>query len=249
MSDPTDDPETERPNGATVTRRAFVVGAVSMSVACAATGESDDAGRSLDPNEPDEPALADAGAAADAGATTDTPEEDAGTEPDDACAETVPDALGPYWIDGSPERADLIEGGSGGTPIRVRGTVLARGPDCLPIAAAMVDFWHADDAGAYDNEGWLLRGHQLTDANGRYALRTILPGYYAPRPRHIHVRLTADGYEPLVTQLYFASDPQNAAEGTPRERLLLTLAPGADGEDEAEFHFVMRSLTAGTPTP
>ena len=53
-----------------------------------------------------------------------------------------------------------------GTRVIVTGYVLTR--DCKPIAGAWLDFWQADDIGAYDNTGFKLRGHQFTDAAGRY---------------------------------------------------------------------------------
>ena len=58
-------------------------------------------------------------------------------------------------------------------------------PDCQPIAGAVMDFWHCDDAGVYDNAGFRYRGHQFTDASGAYRLRTIRPGKYPARTQHI----------------------------------------------------------------
>src|SRR5262249_59582752 len=55
------------------------------------------------------------------------------------------------------------------------------GRDCRPLAGALLDFWQADDDGSYDNQGFRLRGHQFTDAQGRYLLSTIVPAAYAGR--------------------------------------------------------------------
>src|SRR5215213_4817710 len=49
---------------------------------------------------------------------------------------------------------------------QLKGLVLTR--NCRPVGRILVDLWHADDAGDYDNTGFRLRGHQYTDAQGRY---------------------------------------------------------------------------------
>ena len=42
-------------------------------------------------------------------------------------------------------------------------------PDCQPVANAVIELWHADAQGRYDNQGYRMRGHQLTDAMGRFS--------------------------------------------------------------------------------
>ncbi len=85
-----------------------------------------------------------------------------------SCASPAPLTLaqteGPYYTPNSPERASLIEPGMGGTKLIVTGYVLTT--DCQPIANAWLDFWQADDQGAYDNAGYRLRGHLFTDETG-----------------------------------------------------------------------------------
>jgi protocatechuate 3,4-dioxygenase beta subunit len=83
---------------------------------------------------------------------------------------------GPYFTPDSPERTSLREAGMDGTPIVLTGLVLTR--DCRPIAGALVELWHCDDAGVYDNSGYRLRGHQFTGTDGRYRFETIVPGLY-----------------------------------------------------------------------
>ncbi len=115
---------------------------------------------------------------------------------------------GPFYTPNSPERTSLLEPGITGTKITVTGQVLTT--DCKPVANALVDFWHADDNGEYDNVGYKLRGHQFTDAAGRYNLRTFVPGLYPGRTRHFHVKVQAPNQRILTTQLYFP-DPADAA--------------------------------------
>src|SRR5262249_48705881 len=74
-------------------------------------------------------------------------------------------------------------------PVELSGQVLTR--SCQPVARALLDFWHADERGDYDNVGFRYRGHLFTDADGRYRLRTILPALYTGRTRHYHVKVQA----------------------------------------------------------
>ena len=104
---------------------------------------------------------------------------------------TMPQTEGPYFKPASPERVQLFEEGMAGQPIELVGFVLTRG--CKPLAGALLDFWQADDKGRYDNSGFRLRGHQFTDAEGRYRLRSIVPGLYPGRTRHIHLKVQPAG--------------------------------------------------------
>src|SRR5690606_24451885 len=115
-----------------------------------------------------------------------------------------------YFTPRSPERRSLIEPGMAGTPIVLEGLVLST--DCRPIAGALFDIWHCDADGHYDNEGYRLRGHQFTDADGRYRMETIVPGLYPGRTRHFHVKVQPPGGRVLTTQLYFPDEPANARD-------------------------------------
>lgn len=98
-----------------------------------------------------------------------------------------------------------------------------------PIPNASVEVWQPDDEGNYDlqkpNASEMdLRGRFLTDAEGRYYLRTVAPcGYMIPmdgpvgdmiraqrrhgyRPAHIHFLVGASQYREVVTALYFRGD-------------------------------------------
>ena len=139
---------------------------------------------------------------------------------------------GPYFKSSSPERTSLIEGGVTGTRLTVTGRVLSTA--CQPIARAKLDFWQADNAGTYDNSGFRLRGHQYTDANGRYTLETVVPGLYPGRTRHIHVKVQAPNGAVLTTQLYFPNEPRNTSDGTYNPALLMSVTDSA-----ATFTFVV----------
>lgn len=149
---------------------------------------------------------------------------------------TPPQTEGPYFTPNSPERTSLLEPGMAGTKMALTGYVVDT--HCQPIAGALVDFWHANDAGEYDNVGYTLRGHQFTDATGRYELETIVPGLYPGRTRHFHVKVQAPQKAVLTTQLYFPNEAANRTDGIFNEALVLVVQDGADGK-LATFNFVL----------
>ncbi len=100
-----------------------------------------------------------------------------------------------------------------------------------PLAGVPVDVWHADDDGFYDSqkpsyetEGPSSRARFITDAEGRFFFRTILPcSYPIPtngpvgemilqtrrhpmRPAHVHFLVNAPGHEPLITHVFIDGD-------------------------------------------
>jgi protocatechuate 3,4-dioxygenase beta subunit len=152
----------------------------------------------------------------------------------DSDVATLAQTEGPYFKPSSPERIELFEEGMAGQPIELIGLVLSR--DCKPVSGALLDFWQADAKGEYDNSGFRLRGHQFTDAEGRYRLRTVVPGVYPGRTRHIHVKVQPRGGQVLTTQLYFPGESQN--RGLFRKALLVRTAKNA-GWIAGRFDFVI----------
>jgi protocatechuate 3,4-dioxygenase beta subunit len=122
-------------------------------------------------------------------------------------APTPEDVEGPFYKAGAPARASLVEPGSKAEKLLLTGVV--RSADCKPLANVRLDFWHANDRGAYDTAGYRYRGLVTTDAEGRYRLETNLPPPYMGRPRHIHVKLQRPGGRVLTTQLYFPGESRN----------------------------------------
>ena len=116
------------------------------------------------------------------------------------------------------------------------GLVLSRA--CKPHAGALLDFWQTDDRGRYDNSAFRLRGHQFTDAEGRYRLRSVVPGAYPGRTRHIHVKVQPSGGRVLTTQLYFPGEALNRTDGLFRKELLVRTAKNA-GWLAGRFDFVV----------
>ena len=161
-------------------------------------------------------------------------------EPTPACGEaddaTPPQTTGPFYKSRSPERKSLFEPGIAGTRIVLEGRV--RSTKCKLIESALVDFWQADASGVYDNTGYRLRGHQFTDAGGKYRLETIVPGLYPGRTRHFHVRVQAPNRPILTTQLYYPDEPQNKRDSIFNPKLVLALRDSA-GARAANFDFVL----------
>jgi protocatechuate 3,4-dioxygenase beta subunit len=97
---------------------------------------------------------------------------------------------------------------------------------CAAMANVQVDIWHCNASGIYSaedvedtsGETW-LRGYQITDANGLATFKTIIPGWYAGRTTHIHLRLrstydsTSNGGT-NTTQLFFPQDVINTVNTT-----------------------------------
>lgn len=127
---------------------------------------------------------------------------------------TPSEVLGPFFKKGAPDAKLLRKPGAPGQPLQVRGTVYNTRGDVVP--EARVDFWHADDHGDYDTQGFNFRTKLKPNAKGLYEVETIMPGHYPDRPaQHIHYLITAPGHKTLVTQAYFASDP--FFEGDPKK--------------------------------
>ena len=181
-----------------------------------------------------------------------TPPPAASSKSAGVCAKTAPNIEGPYYRDGAPMRADLVDRGMRGTRLVIAGKVL--GDDCkTPLEGALLDVWQADTDGHYDNDGHegrrapgplTLRGKLLASRGGLYELHSIIPGRYLNgpqyRPAHVHVKVSAPGYQTLTTQLYFDGDPYNGVDPFIDKSLVMKLADdGRSGGKAAAFDFVL----------
>lgn len=120
--------------------------------------------------------------------------------------------IGPFYKKLAPNSSVLRLPGDSGLPLSVSGKVWSARGEALP--GAVVEVWQADHAGRYDLEGYRYRARVPADGEARYALETTMPGHYPARVcQHIHYLVQAPGHKPLITQLYFATDP--AFEGDP----------------------------------
>jgi protocatechuate 3,4-dioxygenase beta subunit len=139
---------------------------------------------------------------------------------------TISETEGPYYKAGAPESADLTTDSMAGTRLTLTGYVVST--DCTPLANAKVEIWQADSAGNYDNAGYTLRGYVMTDANGQFTVRTVVPGEYPGRTEHIHVKVTPAGGTNLTTQLYLPGTTANDSDGIYDPSLLLDITQDGD---------------------
>ena len=226
-----------------LTRRRFLEGSALVPIvfvvaACGSDGSGDEAGAGA-------AATSTAAASTAASASTRTSAESAAeagvlqaTPPCDDGDDDLTEAQteGPYYTPNTPRRSNLVTAGLRGIPLLVTGDVVDT--QCRPVRGALLDFWQADAAGEYDNQGYRLRGHQFADARGRYALRTILPGLYPGRTRHIHVKVQRPHGKILTTQLYFPGEPRNRTDNIFDSSLVMDIRRVGNGR-RAGFRFVL----------
>jgi catechol 1,2-dioxygenase len=159
--------------------------------------------------------------------------------------ETTNDILGPFYRANAPKRSDLTTPELKGTRILLKGQVF--GSDCKTVLKdALVEIWHCDSNGDYDNDSdeFRQRATWKTNEKGEYSFQTILPGKYLNgqlyRPSHIHYRVTAAEHKELISQIYFKGDPHIAkdpwASQAKAQRRILEISP-VDIKGNLELHF------------
>lgn len=139
---------------------------------------------------------------------------------------------GPLYVSGAPvcegyARLDDGADDAQGDVVLMQGRVWSENGE--PLAGAHVEVWHANTAGRYSffdasQSAFNLRRTIVTDREGRYGFRSIMPaGYGCPpdgptqqllnrlgrhgrRPAHIHFFISAPGYRQLTTQINIAGD-------------------------------------------
>jgi protocatechuate 3,4-dioxygenase beta subunit len=219
---------TNRSGDALVSRRTLLLGGLSLPAVLAACSSGDD--REGATRRPTTARRSD-------GTTPTT-----ALVPTPACGEdddpTPSQTEGPFFTPDSPEKASFRADVGEGTPIVLSGFVLT--PSCQPLERALLDVWHADDDGNYDNDGYRLRGHFFTDAQGRYRLETIVPGLYPGRTRHFHAKVRGPAGPVVTTQLYFPGEAGNDRDGIYRPELLMDVRERPTGK-EATFTFVLEA--------
>jgi protocatechuate 3,4-dioxygenase beta subunit len=157
------------------------------------------------------------------------------------CGLTPAQTEGPFYpiIDQDDKDWDLtkVQGRSRsatGEVVFVRGVV--QDENCKPIEGAMVEIWQACHTGKYNHKedpnpakldpNFGYWGRSITDKNGNYLFKTIIPGAYPAtntwtRPPHLHYKVHLRGFEELTTQMYFKGHPLNKAD-----RILNNLSRG-----------------------
>lgn len=172
------------------------------------------------------------------------------------CDQTTLDyyGQGPFYTNNPPEIEDnqLASSDETGTPLIISGRVYNL--ECTQaIPNAIIDIWHANAAGQYDNQGYNLRGKTTSNEQGFYMFQSILPGKYLNgnkfRPAHIHFKITAPGFDTLTTQLYFEGDtdiPEDAAASITNGNFdathrIIPLSTNTEGQMEGNWDIVINA--------
>jgi protocatechuate 3,4-dioxygenase beta subunit len=142
----------------------------------------------------------------------------------DALRATPPNSLGPFYPARKPADSDADLTIVAGRPQRAAGTILYTSGRVLdlrgrPLAGVQIEVWQANAFGRYhhpgdsDSSGPLDPNFQgygalVTDAEGRYRIKTIKPPPYSGRTPHLHFNAASDRTR-LTTQMFFEGDPGN----------------------------------------
>jgi len=139
--------------------------------------------------------------------------------------------LGPFYIAGAPwleVGGDMI-GDNEGDHIAFHGRIINAATG-KPLSGAVLDIWQTAANGLYSNQDpkqpeYNLRRRMKADEAGRYAFTTVRPAPYTVpedgpvgemlratgrrpwRPAHYHFSITADGFRPVVTEIFHHDDP------------------------------------------
>ena len=178
--------------------------------------------------------------------------------------------LGPFYVPGAPlieSGGDLIKDNEG-ERIVLSGRVVSTMDE--PVRGALLDIWQNAANGLYSTEDPgqsddNLRCRLRADSDGTYSFSTIKPiaykvpgdgasgeyqrmtGRHGWRPAHIHARVSAEGFEPIVTEIFDAADAYIEEDAVFGVRSSLAVAfdrePTADelgrlGHVERPFHMV-----------
>jgi protocatechuate 3,4-dioxygenase beta subunit len=163
--------------------------------------------------------------------------------------ETTTDILGPFYRPNAPVRTDMRISGEMGQKVMLSGKIKHK--DCTtPLKNACVELWHCDANGVYDNTSpdFKYRAKTYCDDKGNYRFESILPVPYdagggAIRPAHFHMMITAEGYQALITQLYFSGDKHiatdNWASSPTAKKRILDIKNGEGGIKAVSFDVTM----------
>ena len=176
------------------------------------------------------------------------------------CNESTEDAYGqgPFYTANAPaiQNDMLADSNETGTRLILSGQVYNLACSEV-IPNTEIDIWHANDAGAYDNTGYNLRGKATSNPQGFYVFETIKPGLYLNgatyRPSHFHFKITPPNFPTLITQLYFAGDPHIASDAAASitsgtfdaTNRIIPLTTNANGNLEGTWNIIING--EGTP--
>lgn len=135
---------------------------------------------------------------------------------------TPMDELGPFYKRLAPAGNKTRQPGDPGMPMEVDGAIYSTRGEVIPTAS--LDIRQTSHVGLYDLEGYRYRATVSASTKGEYNISSVIPGHYPARVcQHVHYLVTAPGFKPLTTQLYFATDP--VFEGNPDKNFAKATLP------------------------
>jgi protocatechuate 3,4-dioxygenase beta subunit len=138
---------------------------------------------------------------------------------------TAGDMEGPFYVSNMPVVTNLNRFGKSGEVMRIAGRVMNASAPETPVEGARLEIWQTDGTGRYypEDKGDYadfrdadldLRGTVIADADGYFKVLSLFPKEYWPRPPHIHYRISAQGFRPLITQHYLDTRPRERPHRT-----------------------------------
>jgi protocatechuate 3,4-dioxygenase beta subunit len=119
--------------------------------------------------------------------------------------------FGPFYKREAPNIATLRAPNDPGLPLAIAGAIYNTRGELLP--GAKIEVWQTNHSGHYDLQGYRYRATLLADPSAGYQFTSVMPGHYPARVcQHVHFAVTAAGHQPLITQMYFATDPVFAGD-------------------------------------
>ncbi len=164
---------------------------------------------------------------------------------------TTTDILGPFYRPGAPYRVNINPNGFSGKLFHLSGTIFKEDGK-TPFNNCLVEVWQCDENKLYDNlsDEFKYRGSQKTGADGKYHFICMHPIPYLAfensdiwRPAHIHLLISGEGQQDLVTQIYLEGDPylkKDIAASSPQAfNRILKITTNKKNEEAVHFDIVM----------
>lgn len=164
---------------------------------------------------------------------------------------TTTDILGPFYRPGAPLRVNVNPPGFAGEIMHLSGTIYKEDQK-TPFKNGLIEIWQCDEELTYDNisDSFKYRAAQKTGADGKYHFITTKPQAYkirpdsdVYRPAHIHMRISGESQQDLITQIYFRGDPiieEDASASLPEAvNRIMSVTKNNKNENQVIFDIVM----------
>lgn len=165
---------------------------------------------------------------------------------------TTTDILGPFYRPGAPFRKNLNPPGFTGEVLNLSGTIF-KDDSKTPMNDCLMEIWQCKPDKLYDNvsDDFLYRASQKVGSDGKYRFVTAMPIPYPSdenpavfRPAHIHMRISAEGQQDLITQIYLKDDPYLESDPSTKSQLsinrILSLKKVGNRESAIVFDIVLK---------